>query len=70
MPSILTIKHQEAQDSINAMNQKYIDANAQLGRTNTEGFGALEAKLKAEADYQKTTLLNAYKDVNDLRPDV
>ena len=67
MPSILTIKHKEAQDSINAMNQKYIDANAQLNKTNTDGFGTLEQKLKAEADYQKTTLLDAYKDVNDLR---
>lgn len=67
MPSILTIKHKEAQDSINAMNQKYIEANTQLNTTNNEGFGTLETKLKAEADYQKTTLLDAYKDVNDLR---
>ena len=67
MPSILTIKHQEAQDAINAMNQKYIDSNAQLDKTRVEGFGALEVKLQAEADYQKNTLLNAYKDMNDLR---
>lgn len=70
MPSILTIKHQEAQDAIARMNQKYIDSNAQLNRTKDEGFGTLEAKLKAEADYQKTTLLDAYKDMNNLPPDV
>ena len=67
MPSILTIKHQEAQDAINRMNQKYIESNAQLDKTRVDGFKPLEAKLQAEADYQKNTLLNAYKDMNDLR---
>lgn len=69
MPSILTIKHQEAQDAINAMNQKYVESNAQLNKTKDEGFGTLEAKLKAEAEYQASTLLDAYKDMNDLPPD-
>lgn len=69
MPSILTVKHKEAQDAINNMNQKYQDAIAQLNKTKTEGFGTLEQKLKDEADYQKNTLLNAYKDMNDLPKD-
>lgn len=69
MPSILTIKHQEAQESITKMNQKYIDSNTQLNKTRDEGFKTLEQKLKEEADYQKTTLLDAYKDVNDLPRD-
>lgn len=70
MPSILTTKHQEAQDAIAKMNQKYIDSNIQLNKTKDEGFKTLENKLKDEADYQKNTLLNAYKDMNDLPPDV
>lgn len=69
MPSILTIKHQEAQESIDRMNQKYIDSNEQLNKTKDDGFGTLENKLKTESDYQKNTLLNAYKDMNDLPPD-
>jgi len=67
MPSILTIKQKEAQDAINTMNQKYIDSTTQLNKTKDEGFGILESKLKDEADYQKDTLLKAYKDMNDLR---
>jgi hypothetical protein len=70
LPSILTTKHQEAQDAIAKMNQKYIDSNIQLNKTKDEGFKTLENKLKDEADYQKNTLLNAYKDMNDLPPDV
>lgn len=66
MPSILTIKHQEAQDAINNMNKKYQDAIVQLNKTKDDGFGTLEQKLSAEADYQKNTLLNAYKDMNNL----
>ena len=69
MPSILTIKHQEAQDAISTMNQKYIDSTAQLDKTRIEGFGTLENKLKDEADYQKNTLLGAYVDMNDLPKD-
>jgi len=67
MPSILTIKQKEAQDAINTMNQKYIDSTTQLNKTKDEGFGILESKLKTEAEYQKDTLLMAYKDMNDLR---
>jgi len=66
MPSILTIKQKEAKEAINKMNQKYNDSNAQLNKTKDDGFGTLEAKLKDEADYQKNTLLNAYKDMNNL----
>jgi predicted RNA-binding protein with RPS1 domain len=66
MPSILTIKHKEVEDAMNAMNQKYQDSIAQLNKTKDEGFKTLESKLKDEADYQKNTLLNAYKDMNDL----
>lgn len=69
MPSILTIKNKESQEAIARMNQKYIDSNTQLNKTKDEGFKTLEQKLQSEADYQKNTLLNAYKDMNDLRKD-
>jgi hypothetical protein len=66
LPSILTIKQKEAQDAINKMNQSYANLTTQINTTKDEGFKPLEQKLKDEADYQKNTLLNAYKDMNDL----
>lgn len=69
MPSILTLKFQEAQTSINNMNQNFINLNSQINKTNNEGFKPLESTLKDEADFQKNTLLNAYKDMNNLPPD-
>jgi hypothetical protein len=48
------------------MNQSYANLTTQINTTKDEGFKPLEQKLKDEADYQKNTLLNAYKDMNDL----